>query len=247
MGIVSSKEAVLDLSIINKVINENIVKYVPTGNSSMDVYNIIRVGDNSEVYNNSQIINITADIQNFFDISQQSQVKNSIDTDVIAELEKKIITLIGDNFGKLYSEESVTLTQYIENNIKNINITEITPTCLHNFTFMNSIVAGDNAKIYNNRQEIGADIYSSCVMKLSNNIDLITSINNEVQQKVKIEEENIIEPITDAVESVFDNIVTFAIIFVVFVIFIILGISLLSPKKKAQIRSELNRPQKYRR
>lgn len=240
MGIYHTKSVKLETSVVNEIINKSVLRVAPKSTSQTYASNLIRVGDHSSVFGAIQSIDVRVDIEHYFEESQLLDFKNKLFNEIYQELNKEIIALIGNDLGKLVSKDNTDLKTHIENLVKNVNITEITPSCISNNTFMNKLIVENNSIAYGTVQIIKANIYNSCTAKSNNTVNVTNDLANDVNQKAKVKEVNPLEAITSAISSIVRNVLLFGVIFVVVIIFVLLIVSAFTPKnKKDEIKEEI--------
>jgi hypothetical protein len=103
--------------------------------------------------------------------------------------------------GSLMNKDTDVSTA-IRNNVENMNLAEVTPSCISNIELVNSMVIKPGAKAIDNKQTILANFYQKCVGSVSSSMNSVAENVNTSNQKAKITEENPLQFLADMVGSV---------------------------------------------
>lgn len=215
MGGLFGKPSTLNVSEVNKIINESIIKLSNNVSNTNNVTQYIEASGNSEISGNTQYADVKSNISSIVSATQDSNFNTKFNNDVIQNLQQKSVALLGV-FDSLLQNKNIDLNASIENKLNNLNLTETAQICATNNNITQSIIAKDNAKITNNSQTVKSEFLTSCSTSSKNNMSAISNITNSINQKAVSVSENPLNFISD----IFKN---FSMIILLIIVVIVAG------------------------
>lgn len=221
-GLLSTKPTSLTVKGVNETINGSIVKFTPTTQQNTNATNYLKVGEGGTAIGNVQLIEVASDLRSLYEASQTSDFKTRVNNEITQDLNKQSIALISD-IGGILTNKNINLVTEIQNKTKNLNISEIMPTCINNQSLVNEIIIEKDGTAINNVQGIKGTFYQECMNSVKSNMNTVSDITNTINQKATIEEKNPLGFLSDMFGNLMPN---FTLIIIVFIILVVCGITI---------------------
>lgn len=212
MGGLFAKPTSLKITDVNNVTNKVILEFAPNNRTTGTATNIINVSNGGIASNNTQLIEMNQSLESLYDATQTTDFKNDINNTIKQELKKETVALISD-IGSIFNDKNVNLDTALSNNIENINLTQIIPTCISNQTLLNTIV-NDGGITSNNTQTIKSNFFQKCVGSVNSAVTSTSDITNMINQKADIIDNNPLAFIGDMFKGLMSTILIIIVIVV---------------------------------
>lgn len=212
MGGWFTKPTTLTVGVVNTTINKALLDYNPNTQANFDALNNITATNGATASYNTQTITAISNLSSLYEAAQNSDFQTTINNSIDQDFKKETIALISD-MGAVLNNKNLDLTTHVANQIENLNIAQITPSCIANQNMINNILVNGSTANYNT-QTIEGDFFQKCIGSAKSTMNTVSDMTNSITQKADVKEDN---PL-DFISKMFNGIMSTLIIFIIVII-----------------------------